>query len=459
MAIETNEEIITALATAWGEGGIAIVRLSGAGCLALTDKIFSGRKKLCEYPPRYLALGKLLDTEDTAFDEVLAVRFETNASYSGEESVEIHCHGGSLAAQRCIERLCSHGARLAQPGEFTRRAFVNGRIDLSQAEAVLGLIRSKSDEALRASVRTLQGDFTAEIKILLTKLTALAAQLEVNLDFPEEEQDLLTRDKFAKTLANLIEKTKELLSHSRSGMLLREGIRVAIIGRPNVGKSSLLNVLIKEQRAIVTPIPGTTRDKIEEVFVHKGVPIRIIDTAGIRKTADEVESLGVAQSVRLVRESDLRLWVIDAAEPLMNEECELGVEMSDKNHIIVLNKGDLPRKTTEADLKSKYPLSKLISVSAMMDEGIERLKDLIVSEMTGGGNIFDSWGVTTRQLECLKNAMSEMTEAAYLIESRLGDDLTISCVAGARACLSELLGLDATEELLDAVFSSFCVGK
>lgn len=455
----TNGDIIAALATAWGEGGIAVVRLSGDGCLSLADKVFSGRKKLSEYPPRYLALGKLLDEDGSVLDEVLAARFDAGASYSGEESVEIHCHGGSLAAQRCIEQLCSFGARLAQPGEYTKRAFVNGRIDLSQAEAVLGLIRSKSDEALRASARTLQGGFTIEIKNLLTELTVLAAQLEVDLDFPEEEHGLLARDECGKAVAALKKKTQELLCRSRGGMLLREGIKAAIIGRPNVGKSSLLNAMLKESRAIVTPIPGTTRDKIEEVFVHKGVPIRIIDTAGIRDTTDEVESLGVSQSVLSMQEADLRLWVIDAAEPLANEDIELGEKILNKNHIIVLNKEDLPKETTESDLKRKYPLSKIVSVSALKAEGIEELKDLIVCEMTGGNNLFDSWGVTARQIECLKNALAEMTEAENLIKTRLGDDLTISCITEARAQLSTLLGLNPTEELLDMVFSSFCVGK
>jgi len=454
-----QEDIITALATAWGEGGISIVRLSGDGCVTLAGKVFCGRKKLSDYPPRYLALGKLRENNSAFFDEALAVRFEKGASYSGEESVEIHCHGGALPAQRCIEELCSRGARLAQPGEFTRRAFINGRIDLSQAEAVIGLIRARSDEAMRASARTLRGGFTSEIKNLLTSLTTLAAQLEVNLDFPEEGQGLLPKNECKKTIKHLSEKTEELISRSRSGMLLREGIRVAIIGRPNVGKSSLLNALLKEARAIVTPIPGTTRDRIEEVFTHRGVPVRIIDTAGIRNTTDEVESLGVSQSLQSMLEADLRIWVVDAAEPLTNEEVELGEQIIGKNHVIALNKHDLPRETTVADMAGEYPGSRIISVSALKEEGIESLRDLIVDEMTGGKNLFDSYGITARQMECLTNALAAMKAAENLLAGHSGEDIIISCVAEARELLSELLGLDATEELLDSVFSSFCVGK
>lgn len=453
-----NDEVITALSTAWGEGGISIVRLSGAGCVAIADEIFSGKKKLSEYPPRYLALGKLRDKNGGTFDEVLAARFEKGASYSGEESAELHCHGGPLPAQRCIEELCSLGARLAQPGEFTKRAFVNGRIDLAQAEAVLGIIRSKSDEALRASARTLQGNFTAEIKILLAELTVLAARLEVDIDFPDEGQGLFPKEEYLEMAAALTKKMAELLSRSRSGMLLREGIKVAIVGLPNVGKSSLLNALLKETRAIVTPVPGTTRDRIEETLVHKGVPIRIIDTAGIRETSDEVELIGVSRSLQAMTEADLRVWVVDATEPL-GEGAGLGEAIAEKNHIIVLNKDDLPKETSEEALHETYPQSRIMAISALKTSGIEELKDMIVSEMTAGKNLCDSYGVTARQMECLKNALTAVDEAESLIASGLGDDLTLSCIAAARASLSALLGLDPAEELLDAVFSGFCVGK
>ena len=453
------EDIITAIATAWGEGGIAVVRLSGEGSVELADKIFKGKKKLADMPARFLTLGRLRSAEGDFFDEVLAVRFEKGASYTAEESVEFHCHGGLLPAQKCIEQLCAAGARLAQPGEFTRRAFVNGRIDLSQAEAVLGIIRSESDEALYASSRTLQGAFAEKLKGLFDRMTELAAFLEVDLDFPEEEAGYIARDKFEKRLDGLIEEGEAILDDCRSGLILREGIRTAIIGRPNVGKSSLLNALLKEERAIVTPVPGTTRDRIEETFIHKGIPIRIIDTAGIRDTEDEVECIGVSQSIRSMTEADLRVWVIDAGDELTDEETELARRAASMKHIIVLNKSDMPQKTSAEQLKRIFPSSRIVSVSALKSDGIEDLKDIMVNEITGGKKVSGGFGVTSRQIECLSAALSSLRETKKVIAEGLGDDLAITCLSDARSSIAKLLGIDVTENLLDTVFSKFCVGK
>ena len=390
------EDIITAIATAWGEGGIAVVRLSGEGSVDIADRIFAGKKRLADLPARFLTLGKLRSAEGGFFDEVLAVRFDKGASYTAEESVEFHCHGGLLPAQKCIEQLCSIGARLAQPGEFTRRAFVNGRIDLPQAEAVLGIIRAESDEALYASSRTLQGIFAEKLRILLDRMTGLAAFLEVDLDFPEEDEGYIAKDECENRLDGLISEGGAILDDCRSGLILREGIRTAIIGRPNVGKSSLLNALLKEERAIVTPVPGTTRDRIEETFTHRGIPIRIIDTAGIRDTEDEVECVGVNQSIRSMEEADLRVWVIDAGDDLTEEETELGRRVSSMKHIIVINKSDIPQKTTAERLREIFPSSRIVSVSALRSDGIEDLKDIIVNEITGDKKVMGGFGVTLR---------------------------------------------------------------
>lgn len=458
-ASDTMEDIITALATAWGESGIAIVRLSGEGSVELADKIFTGKKKLAEHEARFLTLGRLRSSDGHLFDEVLAVRFEKGASYTAEESVEIHCHGGALPAQKCIEELCALGARIALPGEFTRRAFVNGRIDLPQAEAVLGIISAKSDEALYASSRTLQGTFAVKLRGFLDNITLLAAHLEVDLDFPEEDEGYISKDEREKRLESLISAGEELAEDCRSGLILREGIRTAIIGRPNVGKSSLLNALLKEERAIVTPFPGTTRDRIEETFTHKGIPIRIIDTAGIRETQDEIEYIGVSQSLLSMKEADLRVWVIDAGDDLTEEETDLGRRVSAMKHIIVLNKSDIPQKISLADLKKSFPDSRIIAVSALKSNGIEELKDIMVCEMTGGKKISGGHGVTSRQLECLSTALTSLRETKKVISANLGDDLAISCLLEARSQLARLLGLDATENLLDTIFSQFCIGK
>ncbi|MDD4160525.1 MAG: tRNA uridine-5-carboxymethylaminomethyl(34) synthesis GTPase MnmE [Synergistaceae bacterium] len=401
---DSMEDIITALATSWGEGGIAVVRLSGEGSVALADKLFSGQKKLADHPARFLTLGRLRSSEGIFFDEVLAVRFDKGASYTAEESVEIHCHGGLLPAQKCIEELCLMGARLAQPGEFTRRAFVNGRIDLPQAEAVLGVIRAESDEALYASSRTLQGAFAEKLRAFLDGITGLAAFLEVDLDFPEEDEGYIAKADSVKRLEDLISAGETLLADCRSGLILREGIRAAIIGRPNVGKSSLLNALLKEERAIVTSVPGTTRDRIEETLTHKGIPIRIIDTAGIRETKDEIEHIGVNQSIKSMTEADIRVWVIDAGDDLTEQDMALGKMVSSMKHIIVLNKSDIPQKISLDHLKKNFPSSRIVSVSALKSAGVEDLKDLIVCEITGDRKISGGYGVTSRQIECLSAA-------------------------------------------------------
>ncbi len=453
------EDIIAARATAWGEGGIAIVRVSGAGCCALVGKIFCAKHSFEEQPPRYMALGALCTTGGDTFDEALAVRFASGASYTGEESAEIHCHGGALAAQKCLDELRDLGARLAAPGEFTRRAFVNGRIDLARAEAVLGIIKARSDEALKASARSLQGGLTALIKEFSDELTSLAAALEVDLDFPEEGEGFVSRDECSGRLKELSARCSALSEKCRAGMLLREGARAAIIGRPNVGKSSLLNALLGEKRAIVTAAPGTTRDSIEEAFIYNGLPIRIIDTAGIRDTNDEAEAMGVSRSLKAMAEADIVIWVVDGSDPDLSCGAD-GREIAPPyGTIIAVNKSDLPQKISRESLCEKYPYMQAVSISAAKGKGIGALKELIFRSISGGGVLTGGYAVTARQMECLAEAGSAIEAADAALASGAGGDAALACIAEARAALSSLLGLDAAEDLLDKVFGSFCVGK
>ncbi len=448
------EDIIAARATAWGEGGIAIVRLSGRGSACLAGKIFHGKRPFEEQPPRFMALGTLRARDGAVFDEALAVRFAEGASYTGEESAEIHCHGGALAAQKCVEELCALGARLAAPGEFTRRAFVSGRLDLPQAEAVLGIIKARSDEALEASARSLQGGLTAEIKKFMNELTNLAAALEVDLDFPEEGEGFIASGEIEAQMQELSSRCSALLSKCRSGMLLREGARVAIIGRPNVGKSSLLNALLEENRAIVTSAPGTTRDSIEETFVHKGLPIRVIDTAGIREADNEAEAIGVERSLKAMNEADVVILVVDGSEPAL--PCRLGERevRPAARTIIAVNKCDLPQRADIREFQAEYPDAPVISISAKSGAGVDALKELVFSRVAGG-SLSGGFAVSARQMECLAEAGAAISEAA----ATLPRDAATACVSEARAALASLLGLDAAEDLLDKVFSNFCVGK
>ena len=453
------DDIIVALASAWGESGIAIVRLSGKGSTELADHIFRSKCPLAQSPPRYLTLGKLIGSENMPFDEVLAVRFEEGKSYTGEESVEIYCHGGTIPAQKCIEELCSFGARIALPGEYTRRAYTNKRIDLSQAESVLSVIKAQSDEALLAANRTLQGEFSNKIRIFFEKITELAAILEVDLDFPEEDTGMISLDETLSSLNRLIETARELEENCRSGLVLREGIKAAIIGKPNVGKSSLLNALLQKQRAIVTPIPGTTRDSIEETVIYRGIPIHFIDTAGIRATEDQVESIGVERSKNSIEEADIIIWVLDSSEEFTEEDRVLWDLIKEKNHVIALNKSDLmpyDNKELLDDITSK---SKVISISALSSDGIENLKGLIVEDFAKFSSFKGSYSVTSRQLSGITATIFSLVETKNALTSGIGDDIALTCIADARSSLAQVIGIDPTEDLVERIFGDFCVGK
>lgn len=453
------DDTIAAISTAWGEAGIAIVRLSGSASLAIADSIFKGAKPLSETRPRFMRNGSILDQNGSILDQVLAVWFQGPKSYTGEDLVEIHCHGGTLVAQTCLDLMLSSGARLAEPGEFTRRAFNNGRMDLLQAESVLGIIRSRSDEALKAALRTLKGDLSDYAHDIYEETLGLSASLEVGLDFPEEDIPLLSDEELSNRLLTLTKSLEDLLDRCTSGLLLREGIRVALIGRPNVGKSSLLNALLKEARAIVTSIPGTTRDVIEEIITYRGVPLRIIDTAGIGIPADEVEAIGIKRAEEEMEKAEVRIWVIDGSEGLTETDLELASKISGFPHIIAVNKADLPLVTTEQKVRNMLPDSPVISLSAQKGEGIELLKDQIVSMIAGGGTLDTGLNATARQIHEIKSASSSLKSALEALESGLGQDIAGTCITDARLNLERLMGVTTDDALLDTIFHQFCVGK
>ena len=454
----SSGDVIAALATPWGEGGIAVLRLSGDGCTALLDRAFRGRVPLSRTEPWRMRHGHVIDPEGEILDEVLAVRFAAPKSYTGEESGELHCHGGALPAQACLDLLLSLGARLAQPGEFTRRAFANGRLDLSQAEAVLSVIRSRSREALTAAGRALQGRTGEAFRDLLGRATDLAAHLEALLDFPEEEIPPLEETDLRAGLRSLKDRTEDLRQRCLGGMLLREGIRVGLVGRPNVGKSSLLNALLQEARAIVTPLPGTTRDLVEAVTTHRGVPLRLVDTAGIRSSADPLEALGIQRARRTLEEADLRVWVVDAGEPLTEEDRELAASLRGKTLLVARNKTDLPEAVSEAALEALVPGCAVCSVSALEGVGLEALKDRMVEVLGGSGTLEGALSVTRRQMEALDRTGEALRTAASALEASEWD-AAAACLGEARSALAGLTGQDPGEDLLDRVFGEFCIGK
>jgi tRNA modification GTPase len=452
-------DIIAAVATAWGEAGIGVVKVSGRGSRDLVNKVFRSKGPLSDAAPRHMNYGRIVDATGEAIDEVLAVWFQAPRSYTGEEVTEIHCHGGSLVAKRCLEEVLSAGARMAEPGEFTRRAFLNGRIDLAQAESVIGIIRARSSEALKAATRSLSGEFSNRVKEVYDKLMNLSVLIEAGLDFPEEDIPPLATARATDMLEGISLDLSNLIARAKSGNLLREGIRVALVGRPNVGKSSLLNAFLSEARAIVTSIPGTTRDLIEEVLTHKGVPLRLVDTAGIRRPSDELEAIGVERAHTALREADVRVWVIDGNEPLRDEDREIASHLADKAHIVAVNKADLPLAVTQDDVFSLLPDSTVRIISAETGSGVEELKDDMVSLFAGSGTLDEGLNTTARQLEELYLARQALAHSAHALKGSLGEDAAASGLSDARKNLERILGIAADESLLDAVFSNFCIGK
>lgn len=403
--------------------------------------------------------GYIVDKREERLDEVLAVWFRPPYSYTGEEAAEIQCHGGSLAARRCLELLLDEGARLAEPGEFTKRAFLNGRIGLSQAEAVLGIIRAKSDEALRAAARSLSGGISREAEIIHDALVALLAEVEVGLDFPEEEIPPKSDLDILRDIDSIVSRLEGLASQCRIGFTLNEGVKVALAGRPNVGKSSLLNALSSQERAIVTPIPGTTRDVIEGAIVHKGLPIHLMDMAGLRKPLDELEAMGINKAKRTINGADIVIIVLDANVPFTDDDREIAASIGNTPHIIALNKVDLPAVVGDDDVRALFPNSPTCRTSALLGLGIEKLKDAIFDMTYEDCSIEDGLNASARELFELQSALRAVAEAREIVEAGLGYDLAASALATAIACLRRLLGKSYDDALLEAIFSRFCVGK
>ena len=460
-------DTIAAIATAWGEAGVAIVRLSGLRAVELAKTVVRFKAGLVFPQPRFMCLASFVDKDGRAIDQVLVVYFMAPKSYTGEDLVEIHTHGGTLVAQLCLEGLIRGGARLAEPGEFTKRAFLNGRIDLSQAESVLGIIRSRSEEALRAAARTLSGELSVFAGDIREELLALQSALEVELDFPEEGIPYRNDEALLDSISTLRLSLEDLLDRCSAGLLLREGIRVALVGRPNVGKSSLLNALLKQARAIVTALPGTTRDVIEEVITYRGIPIRLVVTAGLRIPSDEIEASGIDRTLTELHRADICLWVLDGSVPLDDEDREDIERLRGKDHIVVLNKLDLNKSgfSTAEDQVRAMPFldstaqSTVLSLSAKTGEGLDLLKDSIVHFASNSGTLDAGLNVTARQLTEIRDSLLALTEAETATAEKAGQDVVASLLSTARECLERLLGLSYDDALLESVFSHFCVGK
>jgi tRNA modification GTPase len=454
----TIDDTIAAIATPVGEGGIGIVRISGPESLDILRLLFrdGNRRRLAHQPDSHrLHYGHLIDPETRGtVDEVLASYMQAPHTYTRQDVVEINCHGGIMPLRRTLNLVLRHGARLARPGEFTLRAFVNGRLDLAQAEAVLDVIRAKTDAGLRVAVQQLEGRLSEKVRHTREKLVDILAYLEASIDFAEDvpEQDI-TLD-----LAEAQEELAQLCAEADQGMIYRQGIRTAIVGRPNVGKSSLLNALLRENRAIVTPVPGTTRDTLEETVNLQGIPLCLVDTAGIAPTQNVVEQLGIERSRKALEAADLVLMVIDRSAPLTPLDWEIAEQIADKTAILVINKIDL---SASAEINGLLPDAPRIHVSALTGQGLEALEAQIERTVLAGETSTSDTPLVSnpRHQALLQRALDDVQDAQRAYENGLPDDLLAIDISAAVDELGELTGESASADLLETIFSRFCIGK
>ena len=456
-------DTICAIATPIGEGGIAIIRISGEKALEIADKIFVGKnkkdiKEMKTYTMRYGTIVDL-DTEEI-IDDVILSYMKGPRSYTGENVIEVNCHGGVVATNRVLNQIVKAGARIAEPGEFTKRAFLNGRIDLSQAEATMDIIKAKTELSMKSAMMQSRGALSREIGELRKYLLNVLALIEYAVDFTEDDEDVVDdnliaqiKDGISKTLSRI----NSLLKNADEGKIIRDGLNIVIVGKPNVGKSSLLNSLLREKRAIVTDIPGTTRDIIEEYINLDGIPIRITDTAGIRDTEDTVEKIGVERSKEKIEEADLVILMLDTSRELDEEDKVIIDAVKNKKYIALLNKVDLERKLSEDIITS---LDRTIEISAKTGFGIENLKEEIKTLFFNGEIDSESLIISnTRHKQALYRSLENCNLALEKINLNEYLDLISIYITSAMKSLGEITGDELEEDLLNKIFSEFCCGK
>ncbi|MFS1510946.1 tRNA uridine-5-carboxymethylaminomethyl(34) synthesis GTPase MnmE [Chengkuizengella sp. SCS-71B] len=454
-------DTIAAISTPLGEGGIAMIRISGPEAVSIADTIFYAKQKCSDMKTHTVQYGFIKESETgLKVDEVLLTVMLAPRSFTKENIVEISCHGGLIAVKKTLELLLLNGARLAEPGEFTKRAFLNGRIDLTQAEAVIDLIRSKSDRAYSVAMKQVEGSLSDKIVNLRNLLIELMAHIEVNIDYPEHDVEDLTYAYITDKCEQAISTIDELLKNANQGKILREGIVTAIIGRPNVGKSSLLNLLARENKAIVTDIPGTTRDVIEEYVTVGGVPLKLLDTAGLRETSDIVEKIGVERSKESLKEAELVLFVINQNEPIHDDELKLFHEVENKQVIVVLNKTDLPNKIELKQLTNQFSKEQIVKMSIKNEQGQSDLENVIANMFFDGKieSTDSSYVSNVRHIHLLNKAKRSLEEALRGSGEIPIDMLQID-IRNAWEDLGEVIGDSVSESLIDQIFSQFCLGK
>lgn len=462
MATVTEFDTIAAISTPPGEGAISIVRMSGEEAVSIAQKVFSG-KDLTQAKSHTINYGHIVDPKThEEIDEVMVSLMLAPKTFTREDVVEINCHGGIVATNRILQLLLVNGARLAEPGEFTKRAFLHGRIDLTQAESVMDLIRAKTDRSMKIALNQLDGNLSHLIDSLRKDILDVLAQVEVNIDYPEyDDVEEMTTKLLKEKAIEIKQRIEQLLKTASQGKIMREGLATALVGRPNVGKSSLLNHLLHEDKAIVTDVAGTTRDVIEEYVNVSGVPLKLIDTAGIRETDDKVEKIGVERSKKAIEQSDLVLLVLNAAESLTKEDLELIRLTNDKKRIIILNKTDLEEKLDRKELAKISENAPVYATSILKNEGVEALEEAISKLFFNGIEISQSTVMVTnaRHIALLKKAQNSLDSVLEGISSGMPVDLVQIDMTEAWNLLGEITGESYEDELLDQLFSQFCLGK
>ncbi|MDG0819776.1 tRNA uridine-5-carboxymethylaminomethyl(34) synthesis GTPase MnmE [Staphylococcus equorum] len=456
-------DTITSISTPMGEGAIGIVRLSGADAVNVADKLFKGKQKLVDVTSHTINYGHIIDPEsEEVIEEVMVSVLRAPRTFTREDIVEINCHGGILTINRVLELTMSNGARMAEPGEFTKRAFLNGRFDLSQAEAVMDFIRSKTDRASKVAMNQIEGRLSDMIKRQRQSILEILAQVEVNIDYPEYDDVEDATTEFLLGKSNEIkEEINKLLETGTQGKIMREGLSTVIVGKPNVGKSSMLNNLIQDNKAIVTEVPGTTRDTLEEYVNVRGVPLRLVDTAGIRETEDIVERIGVERSRKALGEADLILFVLNYNEALSEEDRKLYEVIKNEDAIVIVNKMDLDKQLDIDEVKAMVGDMPLIETSMLKQEGIDQL-EIQIRDLFFGGDVQNqdmTYVSNSRHISLLKEARNTIQDAIDAAESDIPMDMIQIDLTRTWEILGEIIGESASDALIDQLFSQFCLGK
>ena len=462
MGLEMKDDTIVALSTMAGEAAVNIIKISGDNSIKIVDKIFAAKSKikLCDLKTYSLSYGNIFFNNEI-IDEVLVSIMRAPGSYTREDVIEINCHGGLVPVSRILDLILANGARLAHPGEFTKRAFLNGRIDLSQVEAISDIIRAKTENSLKIAANNLSGALSSEIKTIRKELLDLIINIEASIDFIEEDLETLPYDDILTVTKNISIRLIEMINNEVKGEIIKNGIKIAIVGKPNVGKSSLLNLIAKKEKAIVTAIPGTTRDAIEEIIYLNGIPVILTDTAGIRESKNVIEKIGVSRSIGEIEKADILIIVIDNSKNLTDDDIGILKKIKGKKHIVCLNKIDVKPKINKSDLEKYVSKEAIIEISVLKNKGIERLEEKI-RDLTIGREKFDLEEkiiINKRQKVLISDAREAVASAITAMEKRMSVEFLSLDLKRALDLLGEVTGENISEEILNGIFNKFCVGK